>query len=486
MKKRILALVMATAMSVSMLVGCGNQPANNSSSESKATESATTSEATSDSALVEEDVIKPLSDKTIEIEINIGSDSQTEFYLERIDEFNNGIGKDYNVQIKTIELDSTGLRLAIEGGTEPDIFGSSQIQADTENGVLAALDDIPELADFVEKFCTVENYNTVYEGKFYRFPYFARLYGIAYNKDMFKAAGLVDENGEAKPPTTWEEVVEYAQILTDPSKRQYGIIYPGKWSSWFGSEIGPASVSIMGRDKWDYVAGQYDYSIYKPVMEVILQMDDNGSVYPGTDGLDNDSARAIFAEGSIGMKFSVSWDVGVWNDQFPANCDWGVFPYPTLGDTEYYHQAGVTYAPVISKRGLEEHGSAALALVYEYMYGEESQAEQYRRGLIIPWSSEVIEVAGEVNEGLVGWDDYGKIMKISDMVLGKHPTDTAGATNDNNSFVAQVWSREYTIDQWIEERNQIYNEAAKRYKDGNPDVDLSEYYNADVTRVIPK
>lgn len=486
MKKRILALMMVTAMSVSLLAGCGNQPANNSSSESKATESATTSEATSESATVEENIIKPLSDKTIVVEVNVASGNDTEFYMERIDAFNDGIGKDYNVEIKAVEMDSTGLSLAIEGGTEPDIFSSSKIQADMENGVLAAWDDIPELADFVAKFCTVENTNTVYEGKYYRFPMVARLYGIAYNKDMFKAAGLVDEKGEAKPPATWEEVVEYAKVLTDPDKRQYGIIYPGKWSSWFGSEIGPAAVSVMGRNKWDYVNGQYDYSIYKPIMEVILQMDDNGSVYPGTDGLDNDSARAIFAEGNIGMKFSVSWDVGVWNEQFPANCDWGVFPYPTIGDTEYYHQAGVTYSPSISKRGVEEHGTAAIALVYEYMYGEESQAEQYRRGLIIPWSSEVIEAAGEVNEGLVGWADYGKIMAKSDMVLGNHPTDTAGAVNDNNSFVAQVWSREYTIDQWIEERNQIYNDAVKRYKDGNPDADVSEYYNADVSRVIPK
>ena len=30
--------------------------------------------------------------------------------------------------------------------------------------------------------------------------------GLIYNKDMFKAAGLVDENGEAKPPVTLKRI----------------------------------------------------------------------------------------------------------------------------------------------------------------------------------------------------------------------------------------------------------------------------------------
>jgi multiple sugar transport system substrate-binding protein len=46
-------------------------------------------------------------------------------------------------------------------------------------------------------------------------PYLGLAYGLYYNKQMFKDAGL-------NPPTTWEEMVAAAQKLTDASKGTYG------------------------------------------------------------------------------------------------------------------------------------------------------------------------------------------------------------------------------------------------------------------------
>ena len=34
-----------------------------------------------------------------------------------------------------------------------------------------------------------------------------------YRTDIFEQYGLVDENGKAKPPATWDEFLEYASIL---------------------------------------------------------------------------------------------------------------------------------------------------------------------------------------------------------------------------------------------------------------------------------
>ncbi|MBR6849880.1 MAG: extracellular solute-binding protein, partial [Lachnospiraceae bacterium] len=68
-----------------------------------------------------------------------------------------------------------------------------------------------------------------YNGKTYTVPITAGPQGLLYNKDLFKAAGLVDENGEPTPPETFDELVEYAKILTDVGKKQYGIILPLKW-----------------------------------------------------------------------------------------------------------------------------------------------------------------------------------------------------------------------------------------------------------------
>ena len=52
------------------------------------------------------------------------------------------------------------------------------------------------------------------EGKQYQIPLSCEGYGITVNVDMFREAGLVDENGKIIPAETWEELYEYARKLT--------------------------------------------------------------------------------------------------------------------------------------------------------------------------------------------------------------------------------------------------------------------------------
>src|SRR5665647_1315618 len=51
-------------------------------------------------------------------------------------------------------------------------------------------------------------------------PLYGLVYGLYYNKKMFADAGL-------QPPTTWQELVAAAAKLTDPAKKQYGIVLEG-------------------------------------------------------------------------------------------------------------------------------------------------------------------------------------------------------------------------------------------------------------------
>ena len=53
-------------------------------------------------------------------------------------------------------------------------------------------------------------------------PIQVQSYYYYWDKDLFAAAGLDPES----PPQTFEEVVEYAKLLTDPSQNQYGFILP--------------------------------------------------------------------------------------------------------------------------------------------------------------------------------------------------------------------------------------------------------------------
>lgn len=44
-------------------------------------------------------------------------------------------------------------------------------------------------------------------------PYKFDIYLAQYRKDLFKQAGIVDSNGNAKPPATWDELIQDAKIL---------------------------------------------------------------------------------------------------------------------------------------------------------------------------------------------------------------------------------------------------------------------------------
>jgi len=51
-------------------------------------------------------------------------------------------------------------------------------------------------------------------------PLYGLAYGLYYNKKMFADAGL-------QPPTTWQELQAAAKKLTDPAKKQYGMVLEG-------------------------------------------------------------------------------------------------------------------------------------------------------------------------------------------------------------------------------------------------------------------
>ena len=54
--------------------------------------------------------------------------------------------------------------------------------------------------------------------KYYAFPMSAYSMGLFYNKKIFREAGVVDEDGGAKPPETWEEFVETAKKIKNAEK----------------------------------------------------------------------------------------------------------------------------------------------------------------------------------------------------------------------------------------------------------------------------
>ena len=111
--------------------------------------------------------------------------------------------------------------LALSSGETPDIVSMDCV-------LIPYYASIGALADITDRFNALAYSSTYsgglvelaqYEGKQYAVPFAPDVSVMLYNKDHFEAAGLDPEVG----PATWDELIEYAQLLTD--EEHYGYVF---------------------------------------------------------------------------------------------------------------------------------------------------------------------------------------------------------------------------------------------------------------------
>ncbi|MBP3361218.1 MAG: hypothetical protein J6N52_10220 [Clostridia bacterium] len=135
-----------------------------------------------------------------------------------------------------------------------------------KNGILDALN--PALLDVIKGD----------DGKIYAYPINAYLQGLTVNKKLFTEAGLVNEDGSIKLPSTYEEMAEYAKIIKDKTgvagyaisttenyggwhfmniAWSYGVNFmeqmeDGKWKATFNSPECVQALQFIKDLKWKY------------------------------------------------------------------------------------------------------------------------------------------------------------------------------------------------------------------------------------------
>lgn len=144
--------------------------------------------------------------------------------------------KDFNAENPNIEVEPvytgnyddtvTKLQTAVQGGTPPEVFVSLATQRFTmaSTGMAMPLDDLiaadTDGKEYIEDFLPGFMEDSYVDGKIYSIPFQRSTMVMFYNKDAFREVGLDPE----KPPTTWEELVEYGQKLTNENR--YGVGLP--------------------------------------------------------------------------------------------------------------------------------------------------------------------------------------------------------------------------------------------------------------------
>jgi multiple sugar transport system substrate-binding protein len=293
--------------------------------------------------------------------------------------------ENFNKANPTIEVEMTvmadnynqAVDIAYASNQAPDVLRTSDIVSFVKKGYLQPLDEMMS-ADMKARFSKllVEESNT-FDGKVYSLPSTGQLWRLIYNVDLFEKAGIKE------PPKTIAEMVEAAKKITAAGKDigAYGFAGNFKSASSAFTRIANPIFSLSGTstmDGYNYKTGQYDFSVYKPLVEGLRQMKVDGSILPGVESLDIDPLRAQFAAGKIGMYFNHSGEPGVYQNQFPTTVKWAA-AYPPTVDSSQSGTIAVLAGNYIGMNKSTKHKEASWKFM-EYIYSQEVAKQYHEKG----------------------------------------------------------------------------------------------------------
>ncbi len=350
-----------------------------------------------------------------------------ELMAELVEHFNTTIGKEKGIIIEHTNHERKYdqiVGMAMDDGSLPDIFYQRPLLIPKllEKDLLLPLDTLPGGKEFVAEYQQQAPFlmpgRHILHGKVYSVPDSITTLGLACNVALFIKAGIVDEAGNAKFPDTWAEVRDAAQKISqlEPGKT-FGIVFPMKGATanytyfWDWKMVKPFIGSI-GHHYFDHAAGRYDFSSFAPAIEWAMQLKADGSVVPGEIAMSDDAARIKFGqEGNIGMYVSASWDVGVFNDQYPATIDWQIVPLPTLESTQANRTvAQVTNGYVISKNAAKKDLGKVME-VYKYLHSDFWETRMYEESKFIPTRHGLVEKAAKQPDKK-GWKEFSELQNV--------------------------------------------------------------------------
>lgn len=286
----------------------------------------------------------------------------------KIDEFNATIGKENGIAVEYTVYGSdyyTTLDVAVSAGEGPDIFKCNKIGNYAEAGYILPWDEEPALEGLIGRFA---QYNAPGYGEFsghtYSVPFRVTTYGVACNMDIFRANGL-------EVPTTWAEMEEAARVITrNGNGAEYGYALAMGYGSYHYFYLTLPSGASTGDEYFNHSQGRYDFASLSGILNHALTFVKDGSMFPGYETMNGDTARAQFSAGTIGMIGVMSSDVTTFKNQFPCDFEWVMIPYPVENADAYYkHPVGVSMSYVMGASARDYTDKVALFL--NYLYSDE-------------------------------------------------------------------------------------------------------------------
>lgn len=325
MKKKLLSLALASALTLGLLGGC--TPAENNPSTTPTGSPSTTPTGSTSTAL------------TGTLKVSMWDMATQPAFTAVIDAFTTA---NPGVTVTPIDIPSadynTKLSVMLNGGSEVDVFWvkeSDTLYPIAQRGQMADLSshiskDGVNLADYNG---LAENFTI--DGKQIALPFRTDYYVLFYNKDIFDAAKVEYPSNDM----TWTEFEALAKTVTsgEGADKKYG----AHFHTW------QACIENWGVQDGKNTIMATDYSFFKPYYEMALRMqnDDKTIMDYGTLKTANLHYNSVFPDGSAAMMPMGTWFAATMIDKInkgESKINWGIATLPHPDGVEAGNTVGST------------------------------------------------------------------------------------------------------------------------------------------------
>lgn len=200
-----------------------------------------------------------------------------------------------------------------EAGLLPNVFLNhfSDMGKLIDSGYVADLTDELQRLGYYDKMNPLVRECVSRDGRVYSIPLACYILGLAFNADMFEAAGLLDADGTPKQPKDWIEMAEMAvQIKAVTGKPGFILTTSGNAGGWLFTNIAWSyGVDFMEQDADGNWHATFNTDEAAEALQFISDLKWVYDVLPENTLIDNTEARRMFSTGG-GAMILLGSDVG--------------------------------------------------------------------------------------------------------------------------------------------------------------------------------
>ena len=247
-----------------------------------------------------------------------------------------------------------------EGGTLPDLYYTHFTEIDKIIDGEYAVDIKDYLVDngYYDKISDSMLKLIEKDGSVYFIPKSCYTLGLAMNLDLMEQAGLMEEDGTPKAPTTLEELVDTAKTITEKTGKP-GFIFPttNNQGGWYFTMLGwNYGVEFVKKDKDGKWKAAFDTKECVDALQYIKDLKWKYNVVPQTTLVDGNELNKQIGSGMAGMTFMAPSSVTKMIKNYGISKDSVGFSFMPAGPKNHYTLLGgsvVAFANTADEKEIE-------------------------------------------------------------------------------------------------------------------------------------